>query len=467
MEMESETINNADDLGPFARAWQWFKGSPEMLWTQVVDVATKAKKLGKDDPRRIVHSFKVGLTITLVSLFYYCDPLYDGFGVSAMWAVLTVVVVFDFSVGATLGRGVNRGFATLLAGTLGVGAHRIASFSGEICEPILLGLLVFILAGVVTFIRFFPRMKARYDYGLLIFILTFCLISVSGYRDDEVLEMAHRRLSTILIGGASAVIVCVCICPVWAGDDLHNLVASNLEKLGTFLEGFGSEYFKKQSNGESKDDKALLQGYKSVLNSKSTEESWANFAKWEPRHGKFKYRHPWEKYLRIGSLTRQCACRIDALNTYLNSDLKACPEMQAKIEESSTKLSTECSYALKELALSVKTMTMPSTANSHMANSKIIAKTLKSLLETGSWRGADLLDIIPAATVASLLIDVVTCTEKIAESVNELASLAKFNSVDDVVTKEPPPLTSKEMLRPCSSIEEPPHHVVTIQSPGE
>ncbi|THF94146.1 hypothetical protein TEA_022972 [Camellia sinensis var. sinensis] len=64
--------------------------------------------------------------------------------------------------------GVNRGFATLLAGTLGVGAHRIASFSGEI---------------------------------------------LSGYRDDEVLEMAHRRLSTILIGGASAVIVCVCICP--------------------------------------------------------------------------------------------------------------------------------------------------------------------------------------------------------------------------------------------------------------
>ncbi|KAI7981654.1 Aluminum-activated malate transporter 7 [Camellia lanceoleosa] len=88
-------------------------------------------------------------------------------------------------------------------------------------------------------------------------------------------------------------------------------------------------------------------------------------------------------------------------------------------------------------------MTMPSTANSYIANSKITAKTLKSLLETGSWRGADLLDIIPAATVASLLIDVVACTEKIAESVNELACLAKFKSVDDVVTKEPPSLLAK------------------------
>lgn len=89
----------------------------------------------------------------------------------------------------------------------------------------------------MTFLRFFPRIKARYDYGLLIFILTFCLISVSGYRDEEILEMAHKRVSTILIGAFTAVSVCVFICPVWAGDDLHNSVATNIEKLGSFLEG--------------------------------------------------------------------------------------------------------------------------------------------------------------------------------------------------------------------------------------
>lgn len=80
-------------------------------------------------------------------------------------------------------------------------------------------------------------MKARYDYGLLIFILTFCMISVSGYRDEEILEMAHKRVSTILIGGLTALSVCILICPVWAGDDLHNSVANNIEKLGNFLEG--------------------------------------------------------------------------------------------------------------------------------------------------------------------------------------------------------------------------------------
>ena len=69
------------------------------LLGKVVEISLKLKKLGEDDPRRIIHSFKVALAITLVSLFYYFKPLYDGFGVAAMWAVLTVVVVFEFSVG--------------------------------------------------------------------------------------------------------------------------------------------------------------------------------------------------------------------------------------------------------------------------------------------------------------------------------------------------------------------------------
>lgn len=95
----------------------------------------------------------------------------------------------------------------------------------------------FAAAGIVTFIRFFPEMKARYDYGLLILMLTFCLISVSGYRDDEVIHMAHKRVTTIIIGSITSVVICILICPVWIGEDLHKLVAGNLEKLGNFLEG--------------------------------------------------------------------------------------------------------------------------------------------------------------------------------------------------------------------------------------
>ncbi|KAJ0084054.1 hypothetical protein Patl1_30309 [Pistacia atlantica] len=431
--------------GIISRSWQRLNAFPG-----------KIKKLGQDDPRRITHSLKVGLAITLVSLFYYFEPLYSGFGVSAMWAVLTVVVVFEFSVGATLGRGLNRGLATFMAGALG-------------------------FAAAVTFVRFFPRIKARYDYGLLIFILTFCMITVSGYRDDELLEMAHKRISTILIGGFTAVAVCILIFPVWAGDDLHNLVANNIEKLAIFLEGFGPEYFKILEDEEA--PKKVSEGYKSLLNSKQSEESLANFARWEPRHGKFRFRHPWKHYLKIASLTRQCAYRIEALNGCLNEETQTPQEIRYKIEEASIKLCSESVNTLKELALAVRTMTPPTPANQHLISSKIAAKNLQSMLNTGLCKETDLLEVIPVATMAYLLVDVVSCTEKIADSIQELASLAKFKSTKKPEERQAQPnlcpnsmqtnsgisipaaqpnLCYQRSMQRNSSISIAPHHVIKI-----
>lgn len=58
-----------------------------------------AVKVGKEDPRRVIHSLKVGLALTLVSLLYLIKPLFQGIGQNAMSAVLTVVVVMEFTVG--------------------------------------------------------------------------------------------------------------------------------------------------------------------------------------------------------------------------------------------------------------------------------------------------------------------------------------------------------------------------------
>ncbi|PIN25202.1 hypothetical protein CDL12_02059 [Handroanthus impetiginosus] len=400
-------------------------GPFEKIGNMVVGAARNAKKLGEQDPRRIVHSFKVALTITLVSLIYYFDFLYDGFGVSAMWAVMTVVVVFEFSVGATIGKGVNRGVATFLGGALGVGAHRLAVLTGEKAEPVILGLSVFLISAAATFVRFFPKLKKRYDYGVLIFILTFNLITVSAYRDEEVIEMAHRRLSTVMIGGSASVLICICIRPVWAGADLHNLIATNIENLGIFLEGFGREYFE-MANDRKRENKASLDGYKTVLNSKSTEETLGNSARWEPRHGKFRYRHPWDQYLKIGNETRACAYRIDALNICLNSETQTTMEIRRKIQEPCMQMSLECGHALKELAKGIKTMTRSSSSGPHIENAKIATKNLETLLQTGLWSETDLLNAIQTATVASLLIEIVSYTIKISDSVQELAFLSKF-----------------------------------------
>jgi hypothetical protein len=83
----------------FTRWWCLPKVLPERLAARAFEIAVNTKKIAQDDPRRLTHSAKVGVALTLVSLVYYYQPIYVNFGVSAMWAVVTVVVVFEFSVG--------------------------------------------------------------------------------------------------------------------------------------------------------------------------------------------------------------------------------------------------------------------------------------------------------------------------------------------------------------------------------
>lgn len=92
-------------------------------------------------------------------------------------------------------------------------------------------------AVVATFLRFIPVIKARYDYGVLIFMLTFSLVAVSSFRNHETFMLAYKRLVTIAIGVAVALLVSVLVFPIWAGEDLHLLTATNLERLAGFLEG--------------------------------------------------------------------------------------------------------------------------------------------------------------------------------------------------------------------------------------
>lgn len=68
------------------------KMMPMSLWRSL-------QKVGRDDPRRAIYALKVGTALTLVSLLYLLEPLFQGIGKDAMWAVMTVVVVFEFTAG--------------------------------------------------------------------------------------------------------------------------------------------------------------------------------------------------------------------------------------------------------------------------------------------------------------------------------------------------------------------------------
>ena len=99
-------------------------------------------------------------------------------------------------------------------------------------------LIYYDAATTSTFIRFFPKIKRRYDYVFLIFILTFSFISVLGFREEtHIIEIAHKRMSTVAIGIVVTVLINILIYPIWAGQELHNSIALNMEKIGQCLQG--------------------------------------------------------------------------------------------------------------------------------------------------------------------------------------------------------------------------------------
>ncbi|KAE8804132.1 hypothetical protein D1007_19883 [Hordeum vulgare] len=413
----------------FAGCWQRLRSVLVGLWCWVAVFARKVGRIAREDPRRVAHSLKVGLALTLVSVLYYVTPLFKGFGVSTMWAVLTVVVVMEYTVGGTLSKGLNRAFATLVAGFIAVGAHQVANRCGAQGEPILLAIFVFFLASAATFSRFIPEIKARYDYGVTIFILTFSLVAVSSYRVEELIQLAHQRFSTIVIGVLTCLCTTIFVFPVWAGEDLHKLTAANLDKLAQFLQGLESECFGEKAASENLEDKAFLQVYKSVLNSKASEDSLSNFAKWEPGHGKFGFRHPWSQYQKLGALCRQCASSMEALASYVITLQKsqypeANPELTFKVRMACGEMSSHSAKALKDLSTAIRTMIVPSPANITMSSAIKVAKDLRNELS----EDAAVLQVMHVAVTATLISDLVTTIVKIAETTDNLARLGHFKN---------------------------------------
>ncbi|KAH9731389.1 Aluminum-activated malate transporter 10 [Citrus sinensis] len=450
------------ETGAILRAWTWFKRL--MLGGFILKICKfleKAWNLAVDEPKKVIHGLKVGLAISLVSLFYYMRPLYDGVGGNAMWAVMTVVVVFESSVGATLGKCINRAIGTFLAGSLGVGVHWIAFHSGKNLEPIVLGISLFLLASAATFSRFMPTIKARFDYGIMIFILTFSLVSVSGYRVDKLLELAQQRLSTIAIGASICIIISMLFCPMWAGDELHLLICQNLEKLAHSLDECVVEYFRHNKTSTAKDEACSkkMKGYRCALNSKATEELKANFARWEPAHGRFSFRHPWKQYLKIGASIRNCAYCIETLHGCVDSETQAPPHLKRHLNNICMRLSSSSSNVLQELAFALKTMKQSSKINLSVGEMNFAVQELKHALIslpnhnisiknpspstveasgncntepiTSIRASSSFMEILPLATLASLLIENAAKIEVIVNGVNELAVLAEFKPTTD------------------------------------
>ncbi|PON43868.1 Aluminum-activated malate transporter [Parasponia andersonii] len=289
-------------------------------------------EFAKEDSNRVTFSFKVGLAVLLVSLLILFRAPYEVFGTNIIWSILTVAIMFEYTVGATFNKGFNRALGSLLAGILAIGVAQLALCAGRVAEPIIIGISIFFVGTITSFMKLWPSL-VPYEYGFRVILFTYCLIIVSGYRVGNPMRTSMDRLYSIAIGGVVAVLVNVLVFPIWAGEQLHkelvnnfNSVADSLEEcVGKYLKDDDSEHpeFIKNVMDEFPDEPAYKK-CKTTLNSSAKLENLANSAKWEPPHGRFRhFFYPWSEYVKVGAVLRYCAYEVMALHGVLHSEIQA------------------------------------------------------------------------------------------------------------------------------------------------
>ncbi|XP_072953632.1 aluminum-activated malate transporter 9-like isoform X2 [Typha angustifolia] len=138
----------AERGGCLRRIADFLAGIPARLW----GMAVEGWEFGRSDPRKVVFAAKMGLALTLISLLIFLKEPFKDISRYSVWAILTVVVVFEFSIGATLSKGFNRGLGTLTAGGLALGVAELSTLTGPL-EEVILMISIFIVGCVCGYLQ--------------------------------------------------------------------------------------------------------------------------------------------------------------------------------------------------------------------------------------------------------------------------------------------------------------------------